>query len=183
MKNEKEKMLSGELYDASDPILTIERVNCRKSTSEFNNPSTSTDMRNAIIKKLFGKIGQTFTIEPNFHCDYGYNIHVGENFYSNFGCILLDVNRITIGDNVLMGPNVQIYTAGHPVDPKLRLSSLEFGLPITIGNNVWIGGSAIICPGITIGDNVTIGAGSVVTKDIMDNVIAVGNPAKIIKTL
>ncbi len=122
-------------------------------------------------------------METPFYCDYGYNIEVGDNFYANFGCVILDVNRVTIGDNVLLAPNVQIYTAGHPVDPEKRLTGKEYGKPVFIGNNVWIGGGVIICPGVKIGDNVTIGAGSVITRDIPNNTIAVGNPCKVIKSV
>ncbi|MDF2524594.1 MAG: maa, partial [Clostridiales bacterium] len=125
----------------------------------------------------------SFHIEAPFNCDYGYNIEVGENFYANYGCTILDVNKVIIGDNVLLAPNVQIYTAAHPVDPSKRLTGKEFAKPIVIGNNVWIGGGAIICPGVKIGDNVTIGAGSVVTKDVPENVVAAGNPCRVIRRI
>ena len=121
--------------------------------------------------------------KPPFYCDYGYNIKIGDVFFANFGCVILDVNRVEIGDNVLIGPNVQIYTATHPVDPAERLSLLETSKPIRIGNNVWIGGGSILCPGIRIGNNSSIGAGSVVTKDIPDNVVAVGNPCRVIREI
>lgn len=121
--------------------------------------------------------------EPPFHCEYGNHIEVGENFYANVNCIMLDVGKITIGDNVLFGPNVSIYTAGHPIHPESRNSGYEYGIPVTIGSNVWIGGSCVILPGVSIGNNVVIGAGSVVTKDIPDNVCAAGNPCRVIREI
>ncbi len=130
-----------------------------------------------------GKIGAQIEIEPPFYCDYGTNILVGNKFYANIGCVILDCNLVEIGDNALLGPYVQIYTAYHPVDPALRLIGKELAAPIKIGNNVWIGGGAIICPGVSIGDNTTIGAGSVVVKDIPYNSIAVGNPCKVIRAV
>jgi maltose O-acetyltransferase len=135
------------------------------------------------LKELFGKIGGAIEVEPPFHCDYGTNIFVGKNFYMNFGCVILDCAEVHIGDNVLCGPYTQIYTAHHPTDPRARLTRLELAHPVSIGNNVWIGGGVIICPGVTIGDNTTIGAGSVVTKDLPGNVIATGNPCRIIRRL
>lgn len=183
MKTEKEKMLSGELYNAGDKDLVEERAYVKNLIFEFNHTKPSEERkRNEIIKKLIKAKGSVH-IEPPFYCDYGYNIEVGENFYANYNCIILDVNKVTIGDNVLLAPNVQIYTATHPTDPKERLKCKEFGKPIIIGNNVWIGGGAIICPGVKIGDNSTIGAGSVVVNDIPDHVIAGGNPCKVIKYL
>ena len=122
-------------------------------------------------------------IEPPFHCDYGYNIHVGEKFYANFDCIILDVGEVRIGKNCLLAPRVCIFTVGHPIDPELRSTGVEAAKPVIIGDNVWIGGNTVINPGVTIGDNVVIGSGSVVTKDIPSNVVAVGNPCKPIKTL
>lgn len=181
MKTEKEKMLTGELYFGSDPELTREREYARDLTYKFNNTSPNEkEIKQEYIKQLLNVKG-SFHIEAPFYCDYGYNIEVGDNFYANFGCVILDVNRVIIGDNVLLAPRVQIFTAGHPVDPAERLTGKEYGKPVFIGNNVWIGGGAIICPGVKIGDNVTIGAGSVVVRDIPDNTIAVGNPCKVIK--
>lgn len=183
MQSEKEKMLAGQLYNAQDDELVAERLHARNLLYDFNHtrPEES-DRRKELLIQLIRTRG-AFYIEPPFQCDYGCNIEIGENFYANFGCVVLDVNRVRIGDNVLLGPNVQIYTAGHPTDPVRRLTGLEFGRPVTIGSSVWIGGGAILCPGVTIGHNTTIGAGSVVTKDIPDNVIAAGNPCKIIRSL
>lgn len=183
MKSEKEKMLSGDYYNAGDEELVRERDYARDLIFDFNRTKPSEkDKREKILKQLIIAKG-AFHIEAPFYCDYGYNIEVGENFYANFGCIILDVNKVKIGDNVLLAPNVQIYTATHPIDPVERLTGKEFAKPIIIGNNVWIGGGAIICPGVKIGDNVTIGAGSVVTKDIPHNVIAAGNPCKVIREI
>jgi acetyltransferase-like isoleucine patch superfamily enzyme len=139
--------------------------------------------RCSVIKKLFGKIGSNFTIESPFRCDYGYNIFAGEKFYANYNCVILDCARVTIGNNVFFGPNVSLFTAGHPIHFEPRNTGLEYAFPITIGNNVWIGGGAIINPGITIGDNVVIGSGSIVTKNIPSNSIAVGNPCKVIRNI
>ncbi len=181
MKSEKEKMLSGNYYNASDEELIRERDYAKNLIFEFNHTRPNEkEKRKKILNKLIKAKGP-FYIEPPFYCDYGYNIGVGENFYANHGCVILDVNKVQIGNNVLLGPNVQIYTATHPIDPMERLTGKEFAKPIVIGNNVWVGGGTIICPGVKIGDNVTIGAGSVVTKDIPDSVIAVGNPCKVIR--
>jgi len=183
MQSEKEKMLAGQFYNAMDPELVAERLHARTLLYDYNRTRPDESARR---RELLGRLIRargSFFIEPPFQCDYGSNIEVGENFYANFGCVILDVNRVRIGNNALLAPNVQIYTAGHPTDPVQRLAGLEFGHSVTVGNNVWIGGGAILCPGVTIGDNVTVGAGSVVTKDIPDNVIAAGNPCKVIRTL
>jgi len=183
MKSEKEKMLAGELYFSGDQSLIDDRLMARMLTSEYNTTrAIEEEEREEILKRLIVVKGDA-KIQPPFYCDYGYNIEVGENFYANFSCTILDVNRVIIGDNVMFGPNVQVYTATHPLDPEERIKGLESSKPITIGDNVWIGGGAIILPGVTIGKNTTIGAGSVVTKDIPENVFAGGNPCKIIKKL
>jgi len=179
---EKDKMLNGEFYDPMDTELVTDRMEARKLLYSFNNSKPSDGIRRKeTIKQLFGKTGSRLFIEPPFQCDYGYNIEVGENFYANFDCVILDVNKVVMGDDVQLGPGVHIYTAVHPTDPEERMSKTEYGEEIEIGNNVWIGGGAIICPGVKIGSNTTIGAGSVVTKDIPENVLAVGNPCKVIK--
>lgn len=178
---EKEKMLSGKYYNASDKELVKDRIQARKLFYEYNNTQPDEDeKRGKILKELFKSEKECY-IEPPFRCDYGYNVKFGKNFYVNFGCTILDVNTVTIGDNVMFGPNVQVYTATHPVNVEERISGKEMGFPIEIGDNVWIGGGTIICPGIKIGNNTVIGAGSVVTKDIPDNVVAAGNPCKVIK--
>lgn len=181
---EKEKMLAGQGYLAFDEELVKERNRSRRLTRIYNSTiETDTEERTNILKELFGSTGEKIYIEPNFRCDYGYNIHVGENFYANFDCVLLDICEIRIGDNAMLAPNVQLYTAFHPIDSETRISGLEYGAPITIGNNAWIGGGSIVNPGVTIGDNVVIGSGSVVTKDIPSNTVAVGNPCKVIKNI
>ena len=176
-------MLSGELYYSADPELAKERQAAKKLLFEFNNANPEDLERRVQILRQLLKVKGKVHIESPFYCDYGYNITLGDNFYANHGCIILDVNKVIIGDNVMFAPYVQIYSATHPTDPQVRVSGLELGKPITIGDNVWIGGGAIICPGVTIGDNTTIGAGSVVVKDIPANVVAAGNPCKIIRKL
>lgn len=184
MKTEKEKMLQGELYMSSEPELVAGRENARRLVRLYNQTTeTEYDKRTELIKELFGSTGSAFIVEPDFRCDYGYNIHVGENFYANFNCTILDVCEVTIGDNCFIAPNVQIYTATHPINPIVRNTGAEYGKPIKIGHNVWIGGNAIINPGVTIGDNVVVASGAIVTKNVPDNVIVGGNPAKVIRTI
>lgn len=183
-KTEKEKMLAGELYLASDPQLTKDRENARRMTRLFNQTfETEYEKRTEILKQLFGSTGMSLYIEPTFRCDYGYNIHVGNNFYANFDCVILDVCEVRIGENCFIAPGVHIYTATHPLNHFERISGAEFGKPVTIGNNVWIGGRAVINPGITIDDNVVIASGAVVIKDVPNNVVVGGNPAKVIKNI
>ena len=154
-----------------------------KLVQEYNNTSAEeSDRREEIINELFGSVGTSPSIEHNFHCDLGFNIHVGDNFYAGFNCTILDMAEVRIGDNCMIGPNVGIYTAGHSIEPKNRNKS-GYAIPIHIGNDVWIGGSCVILAGITIGDNSIVAAGSVVTKDIPANTIVAGNPAKIIKEI
>jgi acetyltransferase-like isoleucine patch superfamily enzyme len=181
---EKEKMLTGKPYHGFGDELLSERQHAKEMLFDFNSLRPSEiNQRNEMITKLFGKVRSPFFIEPPIRCDYGYNIFIGENFYSNYNCTILDCAKVTIGDNVMFGPNVSLFTAGHPVHFQPRNAGLEYAFPITIGNNVWIGGGVIVNPGVTIGDNVVIGSGSVVTKDIPANVIAVGNPCKPVKTI
>ena len=179
-----EKMMSGEIYEASHPHLISELEKTREMIWEFNNlrPSQKSEMR-AIIDKLLGSHTDNFQINQPFRCDYGCNIHIGDNFFANFNLTILDEAEVIIGDNCFIGPNVSIYTACHPLDAENRNKALEWAEPVTIGNNVWIGGSATLLPGVKIGDNVVIGGGSVVTKDVPDNVVVGGNPAKVIKKL
>ncbi|WP_028562665.1 sugar O-acetyltransferase [Paenibacillus pinihumi] len=184
MKTEKQKMLDGELYLAADPQLAKERDYARQMTRIYNQ-TTETDggLRSEILKKLLGSTGEQFFMEPNIRFDYGYNIHIGENFYSNFDCTILDVCEVRFGDNCMLGPGVHIYAATHPLHPDERNAGPEYGKPVTIGSNVWIGGRAVINPGVTIGNNVVIASGAVVTKNVPDNQIVGGNPAKIIKEI
>lgn len=177
---EKEKMLAGKPYLAFGEELLAERQAAKELIFEFNTLHPGKiEQRNKIIQRLFGKTGKNFVIEPPFRCDYGYNISVGENFYANYNCTIIDCARVIIGDNAFIAPNVSLFTAGHPVHPDVRNTQLEYAAPILIGNNVWLGGGAIVNPGVTIGDNTVIGSGSVVTKDIPANVVAVGNPCRV----
>ncbi|MGI0118523.1 sugar O-acetyltransferase [Zooshikella sp. RANM57] len=179
---EKEKMISGHFYDPSDVELMELRLKARLTTEKLNQTSVANkEERSKIIKTLFGSTGENIYIESPFNCDYGENIYVGENFYANFGCVILDVAEVHIGDNCFIAPQVGIYTATHPIDPEQRISGLEYGKTIKIGNNCWIGGHAIINPGVELGDNVVVASGSVVTKRFGDNVVIGGNPAKVIK--
>lgn len=183
--SEKEKMLNGELYLADiDDELVQERIKCKGLCHKYNLLSLDEiEERKTVLKKILGKTGEKFWIEQNFWCDYGYNVEIGENFYVNHNCVMLDCAKITFGNNVFIGPNCGFYTAGHPLDYETRNKGLEFAKPIKIGDNVWFGGNVSVMPGVTIGDNVVIGAGSVVTKNIPSNVVAVGNPCKVLKNL
>ena len=184
MKTEKEKMLSEELYNASDPELVKERLKARLLMKELNDSREDEEnKRERIIKELIPDSGDNLRLQPPFYCDYGTNIIIGSNVYFNFNCVVLDVAQVKIGSRTKMGPNVQIYTATHPISYNERATGLESGKAITIGEDVWIGGSAIICPGITIGDRTVVGSGSVITKDIPSDVFAAGNPCKVIREL
>ena len=184
MTSEKTKMLSGEPYDASDPELVADRLSARERCMAINTlaPSAPADERARLIEDLFGAPTNAY-VTPPFHCDYGRNITLGRNVYFNFNCIVLDVAPVRIGDNVLFGPAVQVYTATHPLDADLRRSGIESGKPITIGDDAWIGGGAILNPGVTIGARSVVGAGSVVTRDVPDDVFAAGNPCRVVRRL
>lgn len=179
-----QQMLSGKEYDATNSGLRDLLQQTRIKLWEFNNlrPDRQEEMRN-ILRGLFGSIGERFIINQPFRCDYGCNIFLGEDCFINFNCTILDEAKVTIGDNAFLGPNVSIYTACHPLEPEKRNRFIEWAEPVTIGNNVWIGGDVTILPGVTIGDNVVIGAGAVVTKSFPSNVLIGGNPAKIIKEI
>lgn len=182
MKTEKEKMLSGELYFAYVPELIAERDFAKEQMYFYNRLApSSVEERREIIKNVFGSTGEKFTLEQPFFCEFGYNIHLGENFFSNFNCVILDEAPVRFGNDVLLAPNVHIYTVNHALDPDRRKAAFEYASPVTIGNNVWIGGNSVILPGVSIGDNTVIGAGSVVTKSIPANVIASGNPCRVIR--
>ena len=184
MKSEKEKMLAGELYDALDPQLTKERIYARLLIKELNESrEDQVEERNQILKELIPNAGNGLWLQHPFYCDYGYNIIVGDKVFFNFNCVVLDVMQVIIGSRTLFGPNVQIYTATHPMNYRERATGLEYAKPITIGEDVWVGGSVVICPGVKIGNRCVIGAGSVVTKEIPPDVFAAGNPCKAIRTL
>ena len=181
---EKEKMLNGDLYLSFGEELFTERQRAKELLFDFNTlrPSMVTE-RNTILKDLLGFMGENIFIEPPFRADYGYNISFGNRSYSNYNLTVLDCAKVTIGDDVLIGPNVNLFTAGHPINAEERLSGLEYAYPITIGDRCWIGGGVTINAGISIGENTIIGSGSVVTKDIPANVIACGNPCRVIKNI
>lgn len=181
---EYEKMLRGDLYTMEDPEIDAARRWARRLVQALNtNPVDDEARQRQIIADLFGAVGANFLIEPPFYCEYGRQITFGDNVFLNFNCVILDSARVEIGDNIWIGPNVQIYTDAHPLDTITRRSGPGFALPIRIGNDVWIGGGAIICPGVTIGSSTVIGAGSVVTRDLPDHVLGVGNPCRVIRQL
>jgi len=184
LKSEKGKMLGGELYFAADPELLAERLKARGLTRAYNaTTELEQTKRLETLQQLLGSMTPETFIEPNFRCDYGYNIHIGRNFYANFDLVILDVCEVRIGENCFIGPRASILTATHPIDATLRATGAESGSPITIGDNVWIGGGVIINPGVTIGSNVVIGSGAVVTKSFGDNVILGGVPARVIRSI
>lgn len=177
-------MQDGELYSPLDEELIGEMTNARSLIKAFNEScEEDPDGRFAILKKLLPNVSSDLWIQPPFYCDYGYNIHVGRGVFLNYGCTILDVACVDIGSRTLLGPNVQVYTATHPLDPRLRAKGLEYAKPITIGSDVWIGGGAIVLPGVTIGDRTVVGAGSVVTADLPADVVAAGNPCRVIRSL
>lgn len=181
---EKEKMLAGELYDATDPQLVAERRRARDLLHALNaSRDGQRELRMDIVRRLVGAAGEGVWIEPPFFCDYGSNIRLGDRVYFNFNCVVLDVAPVTIGSDVLLGPAVQIYTATHPLDPAARRSGLEAAKPIAIGSDVWVGGGAILLPGVTVGDGTVIAAGSVVAGDVPAGVLAAGNPCRVIRPL
>ena len=180
--NQRERMLSELPYKAWEDGLEEERKESRKRVHRYNNlPPEAEKEKDALIREIFGKTGENIFVEAPFRCDYGTHIEAGNNFYATFNCVILDVAKVVIGENVMFAPNVAVYTAGHPVHPDSRNSGYEYGIGVTIGDNVWVGGNSVINPGVHIGNNVVIGSGSVVTKDIPDNAIAVGNPCRVIR--
>lgn len=182
--NHKERMLAELPYKAWLDGLEEERLENKLKIYEYNlcRPDEQ-EKQEQLIKNILGKTGESIHIEQPFRCDYGKNIEVGNNFYTNYNCTILDVAKVTIGENVMFAPNVAIYTAGHPVHPESRNSGYEYGVSVTIGDNVWVGGNTVINPGVKVGDNVVIGSGSVVTKDIPANTIAVGNPCRVVREI
>lgn len=178
-KTEKQKMLAGEPYNAGDAALVADHAHACVWMERYNATlSESPEQRWPLLRRALGSVGKGANIRPPFHCDYGYNIFLGSDVFINFNCIILDVTRISIGNRTQIGPNVQILAADHPRDPAERARMLEFARPVTIGANVWIGGGAIILPGVTIGDDALVGAGSVVTRDVPAGITVIGNPAR-----
>jgi maltose O-acetyltransferase len=179
---EKENMLAGRLYRAWDPLLIAERARARGLLSEINGAAgVDKETCNGLLRQLFGAMGKNVGIQPPFYCDYGKNIQLGDDVFFNFNCVILDPARVVIGDRSLFGPNVQIYTATHPMESAVRATGVEAAKEIHIGSDVWVGGSAVILPGVRIGSRSVIGAGSVVTKDVPENVVVAGNPARVIR--
>ncbi len=182
--DERERMVAGLPYRAWKDGLPEARLRAKRLWTKYNSMDFEDEAgRAAVLDELIGKHGKHFYIEAPFRCDYGTYITLGENFYANYNCTILDIAPVTIGDNVMLAPGVGIYTAGHPVHPDARRSGYEYGRPITIGDDVWIGANSVICPGVTIGSGAVIGAGSVVTRDIPANVVAAGNPCRVLRTI
>ncbi|MDF2693433.1 MAG: galactoside O-acetyltransferase [Labilithrix sp.] len=183
-RSQRERMLAGDPYVANDPELQKESVRAISLCEQYNRTSVrDRSERQRILRELCGSVGEEVEIRPPFYCDYGYQIRIGARTFANFNFVALDVARITIGDDVQIGPNVQLLTPTHPIEPEPRRAKIEGAKPITIGNNVWLGGGVIVCPGVTIGENTVVGAGSVVARDLPANVVAVGNPARIVRRL
>lgn len=177
-------MLAGERYDPSDPDLVARRERANELTRQYNETDPGDDAaRRDLLRDLFGSVGTDPHVEPPFRCDYGENIHVGDGFYANFDCVVLDVCRVDIGDDCLLGPGVHIYTATHPLDPRERRSGAEYGKPVSVGDNVWIGGQAVVNPGVTVGDDAVIASGAVVTEDVPAGVVVQGNPATVVREI
>ena len=181
---QKERMLAGLPYKAWLDGLSEERMACRRKLHAFNLlPPDEEEQAQRLLLELLGKTGRDPWSNAPFHCDYGWNIEVGDNFFANYNLTILDVGKVTIGSNVQFAPNVSIYTAGHPLHPDSRNSGYEYGLPVTIGDNVWIGGNVVLLPGVTVGSNSVIGAGSVVSRDIPEWVVAVGSPCRVVRRI
>lgn len=182
--NQEERMHANLPYKADRDGLAEKRMACKKKIKKYNELEPDDEQgREKLLREILGAAGKGLIIEQPFRCDYGENIFAGDNFWVNYNLTVLDVGRVTFGDNVLIAPNVSIYTAGHPIHPDSRNSCYEYGIDVTVGNNCWIGGNAVICPGVHIGDNVVIGAGSVVTKDIPSDTVAAGNPCRVIRKI
>jgi maltose O-acetyltransferase len=184
MPSEKEKMLRGELYDASDPELVADRERATELTRQYNETrATDEERRRDLLDELLGSLGDDCVVEPPFRCDYGYNVHVGENFYANFDCVVLDVCPVEFGRNCLLGPGVHVYAATHPLRREEGARDPEYGKPVTVGDDVWIGGRAVLNPGVTVGDEAVVGSGAVVTEDVPAGVVVQGNPATVVKKI
>ena len=183
MMTEREKMTNGQPFLTNDPQLMEDKAAARQLATAFNNSPEDEAVRKDLLKALFGSCGENIFIKPPFHCDYGYNIFIGDNFFANFDCVFLDAAPIKIGDNCMVGPKTCIYAIGHPLDAQARNNHVGIPAPVTIGDNVWIGGGVTILPGVSIGNNSVIAAASVVTQSVPDHVLVAGSPAKVIKQL
>jgi len=184
MPSEKEKMLAGELYDPRDPELAADRESARELVGLYNRTgATDAESRERILSELFGSVGERPTVEPPFRCDYGSQISVGDRFFANFGCVFLDVCPIDFGDRCLLGPSVHVYTATHPLDAEERAAGKEYGKPVTVGDDVWLGGQAVLNPGVEVGDRSVVASGAVVTRDVPADVVVAGNPAEVVREL
>ncbi|WP_435074619.1 sugar O-acetyltransferase [Halorubrum sp. HHNYT27] len=184
MPTETERMLAGERYDPSDPALVADRERARDRARRYNATSeTEGSRREAMLRELFETVGDDPTIQPPLRCDYGYNVAVGDGFFANYGCVFLDTNRIAFGDRCLLGPGVHVYAATHPIDPAERAAGRERGRPVTVGDDVWIGGRAVLNPGVSVGDGAVIASGAVVTEDVPARTVVGGNPARVIRTV
>ena len=182
-RSQRDQMLAGELYIADDPQLAAESLRALTLAREFNaSDPADAEARRALLRELLGSVGEGTEIRPPLYCDYGHQTHVGARTFINFGVVLLDVATIRIGDDVQVGPNVQFLTPTHPVEAEVRRAKWEAAKPITVGDNVWLGGGVIVCPGVSIGENTVVGAGAVVVRDLPANVIAVGNPARVVRS-
>ena len=182
MGREKERMLAGEAYDPSVPELVADRRRAQDRCRRYNATApTETDRRDRLLGSLFGEVRGDATVVPPFRCDYGYNVGVGDGFFANYGCVFLDVAPVAFGENCLLGPGVHVYTAAHPIDPEERAAELEFGDPVAVGDDVWIGGRAVITPGVEIGDGAVVAAGAVVVDDVPARTVVGGNPAEVIR--
>ena len=184
MGREKERMLAGEAYDPSVPELVADRRHASELCRRYNATApTESDLRDGLLRALFGAVDGDATVAPPFHCDYGYNVGVGDHFFANYGCVFLDVAPIAFGEDCFLGPGVHVYTASHPIDPEERAAGREFGYPVTVGDDVWIGGRAVITPGVSIGDEAVVAAGAVVVDDVPARTMVGGNPAEVIRRI
>lgn len=184
MTSERERMLAGEPYDPFDPELVADRERARESFRLYNRTTeTDHESRELILRELLGAVGDDPFVEPPFRCDYGEQITVGDDLFANFGCVFLDVCSVTFGDRCLLGPGVHVYTATHPLDAAARAAGVEYGEPVSAGDDVWIGGRAVVNPGVSIGDRSVVASGAVVTRDVPDDVVVQGNPAEVVKGL
>ncbi|WP_144797142.1 sugar O-acetyltransferase [Halorubrum depositum] len=184
MPTETERMLSGEAYDSSDPTLVADRERARDLARRYNATSEAErDRRERLLRELFDAVGEGPTVQPPFRCDYGYNVAVGDDFFANYGCVFLDSNPIAFGDRCLLGPGVHVYTPTHPLDPEERATGRERAEPVTVGDDVWIGGRAVLNPGVTVGDGAVIASGAVVAEDVPARTVVGGNPARVIREI